>query len=111
MSDKTEGNAVYHSYTPCLDSLFRKYPNTLLKAHGKAVGLPTDDDMGNSEVGHNAIGSDRYTARGKLLQKLFKPERCLKVRHGRNYLIMEGMAPRFIPGLFSDGNVHFISII
>lgn len=29
----------------------------LLKAHGTAVGLPSDADMGNSEVGHNALGA------------------------------------------------------
>mgnify|MGYP004723642549 CR=1 FL=1 len=36
----------------------------LVKAHGKAVGLPTDDDMGNSEVGHNALGAGRIYAQG-----------------------------------------------
>lgn len=36
----------------------------LVKAHGKAVGLPTDDDMGNSEVGHNALGAGRIFAQG-----------------------------------------------
>ncbi|GFZ13067.1 phosphoglycerate mutase, 2,3-bisphosphoglycerate-independent [Actinidia rufa] len=28
----------------------------LVRAHGKAVGLPTEDAMGNSEVDHNALG-------------------------------------------------------
>ena len=28
-----------------------------LQAHGTAVGLPSDADMGNSEVGHNALGA------------------------------------------------------
>ena len=27
-----------------------------VQAHGTWVGLPSNDDMGNSEVGHNAIG-------------------------------------------------------
>jgi 2,3-bisphosphoglycerate-independent phosphoglycerate mutase len=36
----------------------------LVKAHGTAVGLPTDDDMGNSEVGHNALGAGRIYAQG-----------------------------------------------
>lgn len=35
-----------------------------LKAHGKAVGLPTDEDMGNSEVGHNALGCGQLVAQG-----------------------------------------------
>jgi len=36
----------------------------LVKAHGTAVGLPTEDDMGNSEVGHNALGAGRIYAQG-----------------------------------------------
>ena len=35
-----------------------------MKAHGTAVGLPSDDDMGNSEVGHNALGAGRIFAQG-----------------------------------------------
>ena len=38
-----------------------------LKAHGTAVGLPSDDDMGNSEVGHNALGSGRIVLQGAAL--------------------------------------------
>lgn len=36
----------------------------LLKAHGSAVGLPTEEDMGNSEVGHNALGAGRIFKQG-----------------------------------------------
>ena len=50
-------NAVAAAHTPTLDRLLRDYPNVAIKAHGTAVGLPSDDDMGNSEVGHNALGS------------------------------------------------------
>ena len=50
-------NAVTSAYTPTLDMLMEKYPMVKLKAHGTAVGLPSDDDMGNSEVGHNALGA------------------------------------------------------
>ena len=50
------GDAVSDASTPTLDWLIKNCPNTKLKAHGTAVGLPTDDDMGNSEVGHNALG-------------------------------------------------------
>ncbi|MGN1094858.1 MAG: 2,3-bisphosphoglycerate-independent phosphoglycerate mutase, partial [Eubacteriales bacterium] len=61
------GNAVKNAYTPTLDMLMKKYPNTKLKAHGKAVGLMSDDDMGNSEVGHNALGSGQVFAQGAKL--------------------------------------------
>ena len=50
------GNSVVSAYTPTLDMLKSAYPYTQIKAHGVAVGLPTDEDMGNSEVGHNALG-------------------------------------------------------
>lgn len=45
------GDAVTESYTPNLDMLMKNYPMIRLKAHGDAVGLPSDEDMGNSEVG------------------------------------------------------------
>ena len=57
LAPKTESNAVACAYTPTLDGLMAKYPMVALKAHGTAVGLPSDDDMGNSEVGHNALGA------------------------------------------------------
>lgn len=53
-----EYNAVFSADTPCTDALKavpKRYRS--VKAHGTAVGLPSDADMGNSEVGHNALGS------------------------------------------------------
>ena len=59
-----EGNAFDQAATPNLDRLFRDTPVFLkLKAHGPAVGLASDGDMGNSEVGHNAIGGGRIFER------------------------------------------------
>ena len=58
-----ESNGVHVAYTPTLDALFREELMLRLKAHGKAVGLPSDDDMGNSEVGHNAQCASTSTAR------------------------------------------------
>lgn len=47
-----EFNAVYRAEMPCLNSLKKNAPDRymLVKAHGTAVGLPSDADMGNSEV-------------------------------------------------------------
>ena len=50
------GNMVAKATTPTLDALKEKDAFRIIKAHGTAVGLPSDDDMGNSEVGHNALG-------------------------------------------------------
>ena len=62
-----KANAVKRAYTPTLDSIMAKYPTVKLKAHGTAVGLPSDDDMGNSEVGHNALGAGQVFAQGAKL--------------------------------------------
>ena len=61
------GNAVALANTPTLDYLFANYPHTALKAHGTAVGLPSDEDMGNSEVGHNAMGAGKVYDQGAML--------------------------------------------
>ena len=56
LSENKFGNAVTAAYKPTLDKLMSTVPYTKIQAHGVAVGLPSDEDMGNSEVGHNAIG-------------------------------------------------------
>jgi len=61
------GNAVASAYTPTLDMLKQTCPHTSIKAHGVAVGLPSDDDMGNSEVGHNALGCGQIYSQGAKL--------------------------------------------
>ena len=61
------GDAVTEANTPNLDWLLANCPNTRLKAHGGAVGLPSDDDMGNSEVGHNALGCGQIYSQGAKL--------------------------------------------
>ena len=100
-------NAVTQAVTPTLDALLASDFSTQLAAHGKAVGLPTDDDMGNSEVGHNAIGSGRIFAQGaKLVNQaldsgsIFETEVWQEaISHGQANTL------HFI-GLHSDGNVH-----
>ena len=67
-----ECDAVHLANTPNIDKLMHSHPWGKLKAHGTAVGLPTDDDMGNSEVGHNAMGAGRIFAQGaKLVNNAF----------------------------------------
>jgi 2,3-bisphosphoglycerate-independent phosphoglycerate mutase len=103
------GNAVVEARTPTLDGLVASCLNTLVRAHGIAAGLPSDDDMGNSEVGHNALGGGRIFDQGaKLVNKavatgaLFEGEvwkaivERSKSRKSALHLI----------GLLSDGNVH-----
>ena len=72
-SEEEFGNAVRNANTPNLDYLIKNYPNRLIKAHGTYVGLPSDEDMGNSEVGHNALGCGQIYAQGaKLVNESIK---------------------------------------
>ena len=56
LRDKIEGNAVKQAHLETLNALMEKYPTAKLGAAGEYVGVPKDD-MGNSEVGHNAMGA------------------------------------------------------
>ena len=64
---ETLGNMVIRANTPTLDWFKENCPWQTIKAHGGAVGLPTDDDMGNSEVGHNALGCGQIYSQGAKL--------------------------------------------
>ena len=106
--DGGPGDAVAQAKTPVLDRLMATCPMTWLKAHGTAVGLPTDDDMGNSEVGHNALGCGQIYSQGaKLVQEsiesgaLFQSKTWLELVDNAK----AGHALHFL-GLLSDGNVH-----
>ena len=101
----TAGNAVYHAYTPTLDMLMEKYPMVTLRAHGTAVGLPSDDDMGNSEVGHNALGSGQVFSQGaKLVSESIESGKMFESDTWKA-LTGDCKTLHFL-GLFSDGNVH-----
>ena len=108
LGPKDETNAVYMANTPVLDKLFKMPLFCSLKAHGKSVGLPTDDDMGNSEVGHNALGAGRVFEQGASLVntamntgKIFKGDIWKHISERS----LSGGTLHFI-GLLSDGNVH-----
>ncbi len=102
-------NAVARSSTPTLDMLMKNYPMVSLKAHGTAVGLPSDDDMGNSEVGHNALGAGQVFAQGaKLVTASIESGKMFASDTWKTIVANckeNGSALHFI-GLFSDGNVH-----
>ena len=104
-----EGDAVAAAFTPNLDWFHAHCPNTPLKAHGTAVGLPSDADMGNSEVGHNAIGAGRVFDQGaKLVSNSISSGDmfCGKAwQEIVNNTLSKKSTLHFL-GLFSDGNVH-----
>ncbi len=102
-------NAVAQAYTPTLDRLMRDYPTVSLKAHGTAVGLPSDDDMGNSEVGHNALGAGQVFAQGaKLVSNSIESGKMFASDTWQTLLgqVKSNQSTLHLLGLFSDGNVH-----
>ena len=105
--DGGSGDAVVVAKTPTLDNLLATCPHTYLKAHGTAVGLPSDEDMGNSEVGHNALGCGQVYSQGAKLVGESIENGSLYASETWKALVAnaEGKAMHFL-GLLSDGNVH-----
>jgi 2,3-bisphosphoglycerate-independent phosphoglycerate mutase len=105
-----QANAFDLASTPNLDRLFATAPVFLrLAAHGLAVGLPSDADMGNSEVGHNAMGAGRIFEQGaKLVDQAIASGALFRgpvwQRLVRN--VIENGSTFHLIGLLSDGNVH-----
>ena len=105
--DKTN-NAIHLANTPNLDELFANYPHTLLAASGRAVGLP-EGQIGNSEVGHTAMGCGCTPAQDIMRinqaiddESFFENPAFVKTikqasQNGR---------PVYLVGLVSDGGVH-----
>lgn len=109
LAPNTVSNAVAQAYTPTLDMLMAKYPMVTLKAHGTAVGLPSDDDMGNSEVGHNALGSGQVFAQGaKLVSNSIESKKMFTSNTWCELIsnVKANDSTLHFIGLFSDGNVH-----
>ena len=104
-----EGDAVKASRMKYLDWFTANCPHTKLKAHGTAVGLPSDDDMGNSEVGHNAMGCGRVFAQGaKLVSESISSGLMYQGETWKKLIAnvkAKNSALHFI-GLVSNGNVH-----
>jgi 2,3-bisphosphoglycerate-independent phosphoglycerate mutase len=101
-------DAVARARTPNLDELREGALYRTLRAHGESVGLPTDGDMGNSEVGHNILGAGRIFDQGA---------KCVDSAVSSGAIwndswdevvaagCREGQALHLL-GLLSDGNVH-----
>jgi 2,3-bisphosphoglycerate-independent phosphoglycerate mutase len=102
-------NAVQLANTPTMDRLFKGPMYTTLKAHGTAVGMPSDDDMGNSEVGHNALGAGRVFSQGaQLVQEAIASEQLFNTPlwHRLTQGVIQNRRTFHLIGLVSDGNVH-----
>ncbi|XP_050208465.1 2,3-bisphosphoglycerate-independent phosphoglycerate mutase [Mercurialis annua] len=96
-------NCIHVAETPTMDSFKKTAPEKwrLIRAHGTAVGLPTEDDMGNSEVGHNALGAGRIFAQGAKLVDA-------ALATGKIY---EGEGFKYIKESFDKGTLHLIGLM
>jgi 2,3-bisphosphoglycerate-independent phosphoglycerate mutase len=107
------GSAIAAARKPTLDRLFAECPHIRLRAHGTAVGMPSDDDMGNSEVGHNAIGAGQVYSQGAALVANAIADGAIWAGDAWKEIVAGARAGangkagviHFV-GLFSDGNVH-----
>lgn len=103
------GDMVAKATKPNLDWLDAHAVKSQLKAHGTAVGMPDDSDMGNSEVGHNAIGAGRVFAQGaRLVNEAIASRRIFDGGVWQEMVnqCADGKATLHFIGLLSDGNVH-----
>lgn len=108
ISEKMHGNAFLNANTKTLDKLMNEYPHIKLKASGNAVGLP-EGQMGNSEVGHMAIGSGRliYQAEEKINNSIrngsfYQNKAFLNaINHAK-----KNNSKLHLIGLLSDGGIH-----
>lgn len=108
IAKKSKGNAISLAKKPNFDSFWAKYPHVKLDAGGKNVGLP-NGQMGNSEVGHMAMGSGRviwqYLPRisESIEDKSFFKNKELKKAF--SYARKNNKKVHLL-GLVSDGGVH-----
>jgi len=109
------GNAFDLANAHVIKSLIKNAPVSLqLRAHGTAVGMPSDEDMGNSEVGHNAMGAGRVFDQGaKLVAGAIEQETIWKGAwkdligtRSQPGLALKNQSSVHFLGLLSDGNVH-----
>ncbi len=109
LGKRDESDGVFLANTPCLDELMKSKLYTTLKAHGMAVGMPSDDDMGNSEVGHNALGAGRIFAQGaKLVEHSINSGEIFRNDTWKKLIerVKKNNSTFHLIGLLSDGNVH-----
>jgi 2,3-bisphosphoglycerate-independent phosphoglycerate mutase len=113
LGKEDDGNAVFLAKPKTLAGITKtsKKKNLFctLKAHGSAVGLISEEDMGNSEVGHNALGSGQVYDQGvKLVDTAIKNGSFYRSKLWLQLTekVISNKGTVHLIGLLSDGNVH-----
>ena len=97
-------NAFKDAIKPTYDKLFKIAPKALISTHGLSVGLP-EGQMGNSEVGHMAIGSGRILYQDLVKISLALEDGSIESNEVLSETLEKGDRVHLI-GLLSDGGVH-----
>ena len=110
LAPDSPGNAVAKAKTDFLAKACQEYPHIALAASGEAVGL-RPGQMGNSEVGHNTLGSGQIVKHGIAhINEAFDSGavwRCETWLKMMKYLRSNPHNPTLhFAGIFSDGGVH-----
>lgn len=101
-------DAVATAETPTFDRLRGAGVYQEILASGTHVGLSSDSDMGNSEVGHNTMGAGRIIAQGakRVDDAVLGGEIWEGAWRDVVTQATTGDATLHLIGLLSDGNVH-----
>ncbi len=94
-------NAVELAKTPVSDRLMAEYPTTLIGTSGRNVGL-LQDQMGNSEVGHQNIGAGRIV--------LQEPMRITRAMENGDFAGNDALAGGIKHARDNDKAVHLMGI-
>ena len=104
-----ETNAIHQAALPIMDRLRQNFPYTELWTHGKYVGLPSENDLGGSEVGHMTMGAGIIKQQGPtLIRKLIQSGDFFKIPALSKIIknCLNHDTPLHLLGLLSDGNIH-----
>ncbi len=108
LSKNTKGNAVYQSHTEFLDKAVRNCETMALEASGEAVGIIAGQ-MGNSEVGHNALGAGQIIKQGiSKVEDEFETGKIWESKTWQDLIanVKQKNSTLHFSGIFSDGGVH-----
>ena len=108
LREETKGNAVKQAHLETLNRLMQEYPTAKLGAAGEYVGVPKND-MGNSEVGHNAMGAGEIVLqRSAAVENDVNTGKIFETDTWHDIIeqIHQNNSTLHFMGIFSDGNVH-----
>jgi 2,3-bisphosphoglycerate-independent phosphoglycerate mutase len=106
--EEKQYNAIAEAQKPNFDRIWNEYPHSLLKASGRAVGLP-EGQMGNSEVGHTTIGAGKIVFTDLVrINDSIKENKFSKIPAVKNLFshVKKNKSALHVMGLVSPGGVH-----